>query len=102
MPFEFSFTSDQEAFRGAVRAFLQKEVVPVLEEMDEKEVFPRATVRRMREEGYFGVPVPEEYGGLGLGKVGYCILLEEMGKVDASHGAILGAHTSLGTTPLLY
>ena len=102
MPFEFSFTSDQEAFRGAVRAFLQKEVVPVLEEMDEKEVFPRATVRRMQEEGYFGVPVPEEYGGLGLGKVGYCILLEEMGKVDASHGAILGAHTSLGTTPLLY
>jgi len=102
MPFEFSFTADQEAFRAAVRTFLPKEVAPIVPEMDDQEVFPQATVRRMQEEGYFGVPVPEEYGGLGLGKVGYCILLEELGKVDASHGTIVGAHTSLGTTPLLY
>ena len=102
MPFEFSFTPDQEAFRAAVRQFLAREVAPVVAEMDEKEEFPTATIAKMRSEGYFGVPVPEEYGGLGLGKVGYCILLEELGRVDASHGAIVGAHTSLGTTPLLY
>ena len=102
MPFDFSFTPDQEAFRSAVRAFLQREVVPVIAEMDEKEEFPSATVHRMQQEGYFGVPIPEEYGGLGLGKVGYCILLEEIGRVDASHGTIVGAHTSLGATPLLY
>src|SRR5208282_6694635 len=102
MAIEFEFTPDQEAFRSAARSFLAKEVTPIVAEMDEKEEFPRATVRRMQEEGFFGVPVPEEYGGLGLGKVGYCILLEEVGKVDASHATILGAHTSLGTTPLLY
>jgi acyl-CoA dehydrogenase len=102
VPFDFSFTADQEAFRSAVRTFLQREVVPILAEMDEKEEFPAATVRRMQQEGYFGVPVPEEYGVLGLGKLGYCILLEELGRVDASHGTIVGAHTSLGTTPLLY
>ncbi len=101
MPIEFSFTPDQEAFRDAARAFLAKEVAPVVAEMDEKEEFPRASVRRMQEEGYFGIPIPEEYGGLGLGKLGYCIFLEELGKVDASHGTIVGAHTSLGTTPLL-
>ena len=100
MPFEFSFSADQEAFREAVRAFLEREVRPVVTAMDESETFPEASVRQMRSEGYFGVPIPEEYGGLGLGKVGYCILLEELGKVDASHGAIVGAHTSLGTTPL--
>jgi alkylation response protein AidB-like acyl-CoA dehydrogenase len=99
---DFSFTPDQEAFRSAVRTFLQREVVPIVAAMDEREEFPAATVRRMQQEGYFGVPVPEAYGGLGLGKVGYCILLEEIGKVDASHGTIVGAHTSLGTTPLLY
>jgi alkylation response protein AidB-like acyl-CoA dehydrogenase len=102
MPFDFSFTPDQEAFRSGVRAFLDREVVPIVAEMDETEQFPAATVRRMQQEGYFGVPVPEAYGGLGLGKVGYCILLEELGRVDASHGTIVGAHTSLGTTPLLY
>ncbi len=102
MPIDFSFTPDQEAFRQAVRTFLEREVVPVLGRMDEEEEFPAETVRRMQEEGYFGVPVPEEYGGLGLGKVGYALLLEELGRVDASHGTIVGAHTSLGTTPLLY
>jgi acyl-CoA dehydrogenase len=102
MAIEFEFTADQEAFRSAVRSFVAKEIEPVVAEMDDKEEFPRASVRRMQEEGYFGVPIPEEYGGLGLGKVGYCIFLEELGKVDASHGTIVGAHTSLGTTPLLY
>jgi alkylation response protein AidB-like acyl-CoA dehydrogenase len=99
---EFSFTPDQEAFRGAVRTFLQREVAPIVAEIDEKEEFPAASVRRMQEEGYFGIPIPEAYGGLGLGKVGYCLFLEELGKVDASHGVIVGAHTSLGATPLLY
>jgi len=98
---DFSFTPDQEAFRAAARAFLAKEVAPIVPAMDESEEFPRASVRRMQEEGYFGIPIPEEYGGLGLGKVGYCLFLEELGKVDASHGTIVGAHTSLGTTPLL-
>jgi len=99
---EFEFTADQEAFRSAVRTFATKEIAPVVVEMDEKEEFPRATVQRMKEEGYFGVPIPEEYGGLGLGKVGYCIFLEELGKVDASHSAIVAAHTSLGASPILY
>jgi acyl-CoA dehydrogenase len=99
---EFALTPDQEAFRDAARAFLQKEVAPVVARMDESEEFPAASVQRLREEGYFGIPVPEEYGGLGLGKVGYCLFLEELGKVDASHGVIVGAHTSLGITPLLY
>ncbi len=102
MTIEFGFTTDQEAFRQAVRTFLSREVEPVLARMDEEESFPAATVKRMQGEGYFGVPVPEAYGGLGLGKVGYAIFLEELGKVDASHATIVGAHTSLGTTPLLY
>ena len=102
MAIDFSFTADQEAFRTAARAFLQKEVAPIVAEMDEREEFPAASVRRMQEEGYFGIPIPEQYGGLGLGKVGYCLFLEEVGKVDASHGVIVGAHTSLGTTPILY
>jgi alkylation response protein AidB-like acyl-CoA dehydrogenase len=101
MPFESTFTPDQDAFREAVRAFLDREVRPIVAAMDESETFPAATVARMQAEGFFGVPVPEEYGGLGLGKVGYCILLEELGKVDASHSAIVAAHSSLGTSPLV-
>jgi alkylation response protein AidB-like acyl-CoA dehydrogenase len=99
---EFAFTPEQEALRDGIRQFLEREVAPIAGAIDEREEFPADTVRKMRSEGYFGVPIPEAYGGLGLGKVGYCILLEELGRVDASHGAIVGAHTSLGTTPILY
>ncbi|MFY9717002.1 MAG: acyl-CoA dehydrogenase family protein [Thermoplasmata archaeon] len=102
MAIDLTFSSDQEAFRAAARAFLAKEVAPIVAAMDESEEFPRASVQRMQAEGYFGIPIPEEYGGLGLGKVGYCIFLEELGKVDASHGTIVGAHTSLGSSPFLY
>jgi alkylation response protein AidB-like acyl-CoA dehydrogenase len=101
MAIEFELSPDQVAFRDAAREFVRKEIAPVAAAIDEREEFPEASIRRMREEGYFGVPVPEAYGGLGLGKVGYCLLLEEIGRVDASHGAIVGGHTSLGTTPLL-
>ncbi len=99
---EFAFSPEHDAFRAGVRALVEKEVAPIVGTMDESEQFPRSSVRSLQEQGLFGVPVPVEYGGLGLGKVGYCILLEEVGKVDASHATILGAHTSLGTTPLLY
>ena len=102
MAIEFAFTPEQEALRAGIRQFLQREVAPIASEVDETEEFPRRTVARMQEEGYFGMGVPEEFGGLGQGKVGSCILLEEVGRVDASHAAILGAHLSLGTTPLLY
>ena len=101
MPFDTTLTPDQEAFRSAARAFVEREIAPVVAAMDETETFPAATVRKLQQEGYFGIPVPEEHGGLGLGKVGYCLFLEELGRIDASHGAIVGAHTSLGTTPLL-
>lgn len=102
MAIEFTFSPEQGALREAVRAFAQKEIAPIVAEMDEKEEFPTATVARMQQEGYFGVPIPEEFGGLGLGKVGYSILAEELGRVDASHVAIVAAHTSLGATPILY
>src|ERR1700674_2792822 len=102
VPIEFSLTADQEAFRDGVRRFLEKEVVPIVGAMDETETYPESSIRKMRSEGYFGVPIPEEYGGLGLGKVGYCLLLEEIGKVDASHGTIVGAHTSLASSSILY
>jgi butyryl-CoA dehydrogenase len=102
MPIELTFTEEQNALRETVAKFATEEMLPVLEDMDEKEEFPVKTVRRMKELGFFGVPIPEEYGGLGMGKIGYCIMLEELSKYDASHGAILGAHTSLGMSPILY
>ncbi|MBX8635282.1 MAG: acyl-CoA dehydrogenase family protein [Thermoplasmata archaeon] len=99
---EFSFTEEQMLLRQNTRDFLDRELRPLSAEIDRDARFPADFIKKMGEMGYMGVPIPEEYGGAGLGKVGYCILLEELGRVDASVSTILGAHCSLGSTPLLY
>ncbi len=99
---EFEFTDEQILLRKAVREFMEEELRPVSAEIDREAKFPEAVIRKMAKVGYLGAPVPEKYGGAGLGKIGYCILMEEIGRVDASVGTILGAHSSLGSSALLY
>ncbi len=99
---EFEFTEEQDLLRKSIREFLESELRPLSPQIDREGLFPSSVIRKMAEAGYLGAPVPEKYGGSGLGKIGYCILMEEIGRVDASVGTILGAHSSLGCTALLY
>src|SRR5258708_29691763 len=51
----------------------------------------------MGELGFFGLPFPEEYGGVGAGDFGYCLALEEFGRTSAAFSNLIGAHTSIGS-----
>ncbi len=53
-------------------------------------------VRKLGENGLLGVPFPQEYGGAGLGELGYCILMEVMGGVCTSTATTIGAHIGIG------
>ena len=55
----------------------------------------------MGELGLLGVPWPEELGGAGLDTISFMIVIEELAKVDASHGLTVSAHTTLGTSPIV-
>ena len=101
MPFEFSFTDEQEKFRRDVRDFIHSEILPTISKYDKLEEFPSENVSKMAEQGYFGLTVPEKYGGKGLSKINYGILLEELSAICASHGTILGAHLGLCITPII-
>ncbi len=94
------FTPEQIMLRDMVREFCQKEIAPIAAEIDEKEMFPEKTVRQMQELGLFGVPISQEWGGVGAGYVGYCLAVEELDKVCASHAVIMAAHTSLVACPV--
>ncbi len=63
MPFEFSFTDEQEKFRRDVRDFIHSEILPTISKYDKLEEFPSENVSKMAEQGYFGLTVPEKYGG---------------------------------------
>ena len=94
-------SEEHEALRATVEDFAQKEVAPVIGDFYIKEKFPYALVAKMGEMGLFGLPVGEEYGGMGGDYVALCVALEELGRVDQSVAITLEAGVSLGIMPLL-
>jgi alkylation response protein AidB-like acyl-CoA dehydrogenase len=88
-------TSEHEMIRQAARDFAQKEIAPIAAEFDESGEFPYQTIKKMGEMGFMGIEVPEEYGGAGMDTLAYVLALEEICKVDASHGTIMSVNNSL-------
>ncbi len=96
------FSDEEKMLRQMVREFAEREVAPRAEHVDKTAEFPWENVNRMKELGLFGVPVPVEYGGAGLGRVGYCIVVEELGRACNSTANAFGAHASLCESPITY
>ncbi|OYV64271.1 MAG: acyl-CoA dehydrogenase, partial [Gemmatimonadetes bacterium 21-71-4] len=96
------FSEQHVAVREMVREFARDEVAPVAARFDADATFPWANVKRMGELGLLGVPWSEALGGAGLDLISYMIVIEELAKVDASHGLTVSAHTTLGTSPIVH
>jgi len=97
---DFELSSEHEAFRRVVREFAEVEVAPHAEEWDRSHTFPLDVVRRMGRLGLFGLPFPEEYGGMGADLLTLCIAIEELARVDSSVAITLEAAVGLGANPI--
>src|SRR5437868_11497241 len=95
------FTEQHLATREMVRQFARDEVAPTAAKHDADATFPWENIRKMSELGLLGVPWPEELGGAGLDVLSFMIVINELAKVDASHGLTVSAHTTLGTSPIV-
>jgi alkylation response protein AidB-like acyl-CoA dehydrogenase len=94
---QFSLTDEQQQLRRTVREFAEGEVAPHVMEWDEASHFPTELIPKLAEMGFLGVIFPEKYGGAGLGYMEYCLIIEELARVDGSIGIIVAAHNSLCT-----
>jgi alkylation response protein AidB-like acyl-CoA dehydrogenase len=92
---DFQLSDEQRQIRESVRAFAQADIAPHVLEWDEQQTFPLEVVRQLGALGYLGCTFPEEYGGSGLDLLSYCIVVEELARVDPSVALIVAAHTSL-------
>jgi alkylation response protein AidB-like acyl-CoA dehydrogenase len=92
---DFSFTEEQIQLRRAVHEFAQAEIAPHVMDWDEAQELPLELLRDLGKLGYLGSIFPEELGGAGLGYIEYCIIMEELSRVDGSVGITVAAHTSL-------
>ncbi|GHF26772.1 acyl-CoA dehydrogenase [Amycolatopsis deserti] len=97
---DFRLGEEYEALRKTVQDFAQSEVAPVIGGFYEREEFPYEIVRGMARMGLFGLPFPEEYGGMGGDYFALCLALEELARVDSSVAITLEAGVSLGAMPL--
>ncbi|HAU31032.1 MAG TPA: hypothetical protein DCW46_01830 [Desulfotomaculum sp.] len=81
---DFKLNAQQEMLKKTVRQFAEEEIAPLVDEMEINDQTPPELVRKMGEQGFFGVTVPLEYGGTGMGHVDRVIMLEEIARISAA------------------
>jgi alkylation response protein AidB-like acyl-CoA dehydrogenase len=86
---------EHRMIRDMARDFGQKEITPIAAHFDETGEFPYETITKMGAQGFMGIEVPEEYGGVGMDTLAYVLALEEIARVDASHAVVMSVCNSL-------
>jgi short/branched chain acyl-CoA dehydrogenase len=99
-PVEFRLAQEHEALRKTVEEFAREVVAPRAYEIDRTGDFPYDVVAQMAEMGLFGLPFPEEYGGMGGDFLALCLAIEELARVSSAVAITLDAAVSLGAMPV--
>ena len=89
------------AVRRSVRAFCERELLPIAKDLDIEARFPWEVVEKMGKLGYFGIQVPREFGGAGMDALSYVIVIEEISRVCAGLGLCLTVHYGVGIYPIM-
>jgi acyl-CoA dehydrogenase len=96
----FELPEDLKLLKRSIREFVEKELWPLSTHLEEHDEIPQAAIDKMKEMGLFGLPFSEEYGGAGIGELGYCVALEELGRANSAFSNLIGAHCSIGVMAL--
>jgi len=92
---DMSLTAEQEAVRKAVKQWVDDVVVPPSLSNDRTERFPQEALDGLRETGFIGMSIPEEFGGGGGDPMSYVLLIEELGRGDANVRSVVSVHLGL-------
>jgi glutaryl-CoA dehydrogenase (non-decarboxylating) len=93
---DFEFSEEIKALQDVARKFTQNEIVPRVAEDEKNHVFQKDIITKMGELGFFGCPIPEEYGGSNLGFLAHTVVTEEISKASGSLRAAFNMQT-MGT-----
>ncbi|GEN33925.1 butyryl-CoA dehydrogenase [Aneurinibacillus danicus] len=97
----FGLTEEQEAVRKMVRSFVDKEIMPHIQEWDARGHFERSIMTRLADLDLMGVCIPEEYGGSGMDYNTLAIVCEELERGDTAFRTAVSVHTGLNSMTLL-
>jgi alkylation response protein AidB-like acyl-CoA dehydrogenase len=97
---DFDLPDEHRMIRETVREFCAEEIEPIAQDIEDDHRFPAEIFDELADLDVMGVPVAEEYGGLGGDYLMYALVAEELGRVSGSVGLSFVAHTSLGAKPI--
>jgi alkylation response protein AidB-like acyl-CoA dehydrogenase len=92
---DFDLTPEQEQVRKLAREFCDREIAPGARDRDRDEDVPAELLDKLREVGFLGAPIPEQYGGMGLDYLSYGLITEELGRTDASLRSVVSINVGL-------
>jgi len=93
---DFELTDEQKAFRKMAQDFAKREIAPLVSADEKSHRFQRGLLLKMGSLGFFGCPIPEEYGGLNSGFLSHALITEEVARVSGSLRAAFNMQT-MGT-----
>lgn len=96
-----TLTEEMQQMKSMIRNFVEKEVEPFAQQIEEDDAIPQHLVEKAKELGLFGMSIPEQYGGIGLNAVGKAIILEQLGRTHNGFVSLISAHTGIGSTGLV-
>jgi alkylation response protein AidB-like acyl-CoA dehydrogenase len=92
---DFSLSEEQQLIRHTAREFCDREIVPHARDWDRTERMDLGIVEQLADVGFLGCALPEEYGGMGLDTISYCLVMEELGRADSSVRGIVSVNNGL-------
>jgi len=98
---DYTLPENIRLMRDTVQKFVKNDLQPISQQVEEEEKIPENIVQKMRDMGFFGLSIPEEFGGMGLGTLGECVLNEEFGKVNACFRSRFGTNNGIGSQGIL-
>ncbi|HCY45163.1 MAG TPA: acyl-CoA dehydrogenase, partial [Flavobacteriales bacterium] len=93
-------SEEHKLVRDSARAWIKKEVSPIIEDAFEKGKFPRHLIKGLGEIGGFGPYIPEQYGGPGLDQISYGLLMQELERCDSGLRSTSSVQSSLVMYPI--
>lgn len=99
--FDFSYSEEQLAVKKMVRKFVDKEIIPHIQEWDAKQHFETSLLTKLADLGLMGVCIPEKYGGQGMDYNTLAIVCEELERGDTAFRTAVSVHTGLNSLTLL-
>jgi acyl-CoA dehydrogenase len=94
-------TKEMEQMVMMIKNFVDKEVEPLSQLIEEEDRIPEHLIQQAKELGLFGISIPEEYGGIGLNTVEKALILEQLGRTHNGFVSLISAHTGIGSTGLV-